>query len=125
TSIFEDNDGTLWIGTYNDGLYKYERGAQRVTIYHELRQDVGGGKGGSISLESAAWIEALYRDRRRTLWIAIKGQGLLAFDTQTETYRQYAPDPDAPASRPVDAVFAIWEDNQGMLWLATWGSGLV
>lgn len=125
TSIFEDTDGTLWIGTYNDGLYKYERGAQRVTMYRELRQDAAGGAGGSVTLESAAWIAALYRDHRRTLWVSVKGQGLLAFDTQAETYRQYAPDPDAPAARPVDAVFAIWEDDQGMLWLATWGSGLV
>jgi ligand-binding sensor domain-containing protein/serine phosphatase RsbU (regulator of sigma subunit) len=125
SAIFEDPDGTLWAGTYNDGLYKYERGAQRVTIYHELRQDAGSGEGGSISLQSAAWITALYRDRRNTLWISVQSQGLLAFDTRTETYRRYAPDPDAPASRPVDAVFAIWEDDKGMLWLATWGSGLV
>lgn len=41
TSIFEDADGTLWAGTYNDGLYKYERAAQRVTTYHGLRQGVG------------------------------------------------------------------------------------
>jgi serine phosphatase RsbU (regulator of sigma subunit)/streptogramin lyase len=55
----------------------------------------------------------------------VKGHGLVAFDTKTETYRQYVPDPDEPNLRPVDSVFAIAEDDQGILWLATWGSGLV
>jgi ligand-binding sensor domain-containing protein len=124
TSIFEDTDGTLWVGTYNDGLYKYERAAQRLTIYHELRQGVGG-EGGSLLLESATWITALHRDRRGTLWMSLKGRGLIAFDTKAETYRQYVPDPETPNGLPVDTVYDIWEDEQGMLWLASWGAGLV
>ena len=123
TSIFEDTDGTLWVGTYNDGLYKYERNAQRVTIYHELRSATPGES--PIALESAAWIAAIHRDRRGTLWIALKGRSLVAFDTKTETYRQFVPDPDTPNSLPVDTIFQIWEDEIGMMWLASWGAGLV
>jgi two-component system sensor histidine kinase ChiS len=122
TTMFEDTDSTLWVGTYNDGLYKYERAAQRVTRYHDLHQ---AGGDGVIPLESGAWIAALHRDRRGTLWISLKGRGLLAFDTKTETYRPYLPDPATPNSLPVDTVFDCWEDDQGMLWLATWGAGLV
>ncbi|HWU86840.1 MAG TPA: two-component regulator propeller domain-containing protein [Kofleriaceae bacterium] len=122
TSLFEDTDATLWVGTYNDGLYKYERGAQRVTIYHELLNTAGDED--PVSLE-AAWITALHRDRRGKLWISLRGRGLVAFDTRTEAYRLYVPDPQTPNSLPVDSVFDIWEDDQGMLWLATWGAGLV
>ena len=123
TSMFEDADGIFWAGTYNDGLYKYERGAQRVTNYQQLRPAAGGE--GSIKLESAAWIPAIFRDRHGTLWVSVKGHGLVAFDTKTETYRDYVPDPDVPNRRPVDSVFGIWEDERGMLWLATWGAGLL
>jgi len=123
TALAEDPDGTLWAGTYNDGLYKYERAAQRVTNYQELRPAAA--TGSPIRLDSGVWIAALHRDRRGTLWIAIKGRGLIAFDTKTETYRDYVADPDAPNLRPVDSVFAISEDDRGILWLATWGSGLV
>ncbi|HEX2691950.1 MAG TPA: two-component regulator propeller domain-containing protein [Kofleriaceae bacterium] len=120
-ALFEDADSTLWVGTYN-GLYKYEWAAQRVTVYHSLGRNLGGE--GSISLESV-WINALHRDRRGTLWMALQRHGLIAFDPKTETYRQYAPDPEKPNGLPVDTVFSIWEDDRGMLWLATWGGGLV
>jgi ligand-binding sensor domain-containing protein len=119
-SYFEDPDA-LWVGTYNGGLYKYDWAAQRVTLYQSLGTP---GAAGSISLESA-WISALHRDRRGTLWIALKGQGLIAFDSRAETYQQYLPDPQKPNSLPVDTVWDIWEDDQGLLWLATWGGGLV
>ena len=123
-SFFEDTDGTLWVGTYNDGLHKYERAAQRVTVYRTpgRRADASGQP--AVALD-AGWIAAMQRDRRGTLWIALKGHGLIAFDTKEETYRQYLPDPDDPNSLPVDTMFDIWEDERGMLWLATWGGGLV
>ncbi len=120
-SYFEDSDGTLWVGTLNGGLYKYERAAQRMTRYQTLGTP---GEVGSVGL-GAAWISALHRDRRGTLWISVKGQGVIAFDTKNETYRQYLPDPDKANSLPVDTVFDIWEDDKGSLWLATWGGGLV
>jgi two-component system sensor histidine kinase ChiS len=119
-SYFEE-PGALWVGTYNGGLYKYDWDAQRVTLYHSLGEP---GSDGTISLESA-WISALHRDRRGILWIALKGQGLIAFDPKTERFQQYLPDPKKPDSLPVDTVWDIREDDRGLLWLATWGSGLV
>jgi len=124
TSFFEDTDGSLWVGTYNDGLYKYERGRQRMTVYHELRHPANGGNA-TVSLQSAAWISALRRDKRGILWISLKGHGLIGYDPKADTYKEYVPDPDDPNSLPVDTVFSIWEDDQGLLWLATWGGGLV
>jgi ligand-binding sensor domain-containing protein/serine phosphatase RsbU (regulator of sigma subunit) len=123
-SFFEDADGTLWVGTYYDGLYKYERNAQRVTIYHSLTKGPNDLET-PISLDSA-WITSIKRDRHGTLWMSIKGQGLIAFDSKSETYtRHYLPDPEKPNGLPVDTMYDVWEDDKGMLWLATWGGGLV
>jgi ligand-binding sensor domain-containing protein/serine phosphatase RsbU (regulator of sigma subunit) len=124
TAFFEDADGTLWVGTYNGGLYRYDRANQRVTIYRELRRPANG-KDEPINLEAGIWISALHRDRRGTLWIAAKGRGLVAFDSKTEAFREYVPDPKNPRSLPVDSIFDLKEDEQGRLWLATWGAGLV
>ncbi|HWO26797.1 MAG TPA: two-component regulator propeller domain-containing protein [Kofleriaceae bacterium] len=120
-SMFEDSDGTAWIGTYN-GLYKYEWAAQRVTIYHSLGRNLSDED--PAPLESV-WINTLHRDRRGTLWMALLRNGLVAFDPKTETYRRYLPDPEKPNSLPVDTIFDIWEDERGMLWLASWGGGLL
>lgn len=120
-SFQEDADGTLWVGTYHGGLYKYELAAQRVTVYEGLGTP---DTEGSIAFQSA-WIASLHRDKKGTLWMALQGQGLVAFDTKTERYKQYLPDPDTQSSLPVDTVWDIWEDDAGMLWLATWGGGLV
>jgi ligand-binding sensor domain-containing protein/serine phosphatase RsbU (regulator of sigma subunit) len=119
--MFEDSDGTAWIGTYN-GLYKYEWPAQRVTIYHNLGRNLSDED--PVSLESV-WISTLHRDRRGTLWMGLLRNGLVAFDPKTETYRRYLPDPEKPNSIPVDTIFDIWEDERGMLWLASWGGGLL
>jgi len=119
-SYYEDPDGTLWVGTYNGGLYKYEWGPQRVTLHQSLGKP---GEEGSVAL-TAGWISSLHRDRQGTLWIALMGQGLIAFDTKTEAYRQYLPDPETPNSLPTDTLFDIHEGEDGVLWLASTG-GLV
>jgi ligand-binding sensor domain-containing protein len=119
-SYWEDSDGTLWVGTYNGGLYHYDWSAREVTLYRTLGTP---GEEGSIQLDSG-WISAVHRDRRGMLWIALQGQGLIAFDTRTETYKQYTPDPDK-GGLPSAKVWAIWEDPRGPLWLATFDSGLV
>ena len=123
TSFCEDADGTLWVGTYNDGLYKYERSAQRVTIYHDAAA-IAGDPGAVRSVEQLDRVAA--SRRRGTLWISLKGQGLIAFDTKTETYKQYLPDPDEArtASRSTRCSTS-GRTTRGMLWLASWGGGLV
>ena len=95
-----------------------------MTVYHELRHTAAG-RDEPLTLESGSWVSVLRRDRRGTLWISLKGRGLVAFDSKTDTYKQYVPDARNPNSLPVDSIFDIHEDDQGKLWLATWGAGLV
>jgi ligand-binding sensor domain-containing protein len=121
-SFFQDPDGSMWVGTLN-GLYRYDWSAGRVTIYHSLGRPVGAVKE-PLALESV-WLIALHKDHRGMLWIAFGRKGLVGFDPATDTYRQYAPNPEDPNSLPVDTIWDIREDERGFLWLATWGGGLV
>jgi ligand-binding sensor domain-containing protein/serine phosphatase RsbU (regulator of sigma subunit) len=121
TSFWEDTDGTLWVATYKDGLYKYDRKNHTQTVYtrFEKRMD---GKEGVLDLTTEAHGKfAMQRDKKGILWIAITDYGLVGFDTKNETYKDYHPDPNHPEEIPeaVAAINDIWEDSQGMLWLAT------
>ena len=118
-SFFEEADGSLWVGTYHGGLYKYDWRTQRATLFHQLT-----GGADSINLESA-WIAALHRDRRGTLWISLAGVGLVAFNPDTGAFTKFVPNPEDDKALPVDTVWDIWEDPAGILWLASWGGGLV
>ena len=122
-SFWQDPDGSLWVGTYNDGLLKYERTTQRVTTYHTLAHS-STTPGQVVDLD-AGWITSIRRDDRGILWFAVKGHGLIAFDTKADTFRTYLPNADDPNSLPVDTIFDIWHDDKGLLWLASWGSGLL
>lgn len=122
-SFFEDVDGTLWVGTYNDGLNKYDPATRRMTKYLALANEAST-PGKPVALDQG-WIMVVKRDSRGLLWLAIKGHGLVAFDSKADTYRHYVPDADKGGGLPTDTVFDIWEDPSHALWLATWGGGLV
>ncbi len=120
-SFFEDSDGTLWIGTYHGGLYHYDFANKKVTTYHTLGTP---NTEGAVLLD-LAWISAVHRDKRGLIWIATLELGLIAFDPETESHKQYRADPKNPNALPNDTIWDIWEDPKGDLWLATWGGGLV
>ncbi|MEO8701563.1 MAG: two-component regulator propeller domain-containing protein [Kofleriaceae bacterium] len=120
-SFYEDRDGTLWVGTYHGGLYKYDRANQRVTTYRSLGPP---GEAASVQLDSA-WISSLHRDRHGTLWIGTRELGLIAFDTTNETYKQYRADAKDKDALPNDSIWDLWEDDKGVIWLATWGGGII
>lgn len=121
SAFWEDPDGTLWVGAYLGGLLKYDRTAQRLTVYTALGTR---GQPDYIRLD-ANWLWKLHRDKRGTMWISIKGEGLVAFDTATETHKVYRPDENNEDSLPDDQIFDIAEDERGMIWLASSQSGLV
>lgn len=120
TAFWLDDDGTLWVSSYTGGLFKYERKAQRLTVYTALGTE---GDPNYVRLDGG-WIWKLHRDRKGALWIALKGEGLISFDTKAETHRTYRPDPEDATSLPSDNVFDLHEDEQGVLWLAS-AAGLV
>src|SRR4029077_6332862 len=64
--FYEDPDGTLWAGTEIGGLQKYDRKAQRVTIWTTLH---GAAEKEVVKLDKGSFIWALHRDRHGTLWM--------------------------------------------------------
>ena len=121
-SIHEDQDGVLWIGTNGGGLERLDRETGQFVHYQNDPDD-------PHSLSSNAVLSVL-SDREGTLWIATNGGGLdrldreSAVDTRGAQFVHYRHDPKDPSSLTDDQVWAIFEDQEGTLWVGTFGGGL-
>ncbi len=68
-------------------------------------------------------MSALYAGRAGVVWVGTEGGGLYRFDRHTEEFTNYRNDPADPNSLSNDNVKAIYEDQNGLVWVTT-SSGL-
>ena len=115
-TMIKDSDGFLWIGTYVDGVYRYD--GKRLKHYNQ-----------ASGLIRANSVPAILEDRHRNLWFAASGGGLSRFDKETNRIDFYGHDPDDPKSLSSGSFFwagkhIMIEDRDGFLWVGTTGGGL-
>jgi signal transduction histidine kinase len=104
--LYEDRDGTLWLGTQG-GLLRFNPQTETFTLYaHDP---------GNASSLSHQEVRSIHQDRSARLWVATDGGGLNLFDPATETFTRYT-DKDGLSS---NIILGILEDAQGNLWLST------
>ncbi len=112
-ALYEDRNGTLWIGTQGGGLNAFDRQTEEFTHYQHDPAD-------SRSLSHNA-IQVMYEDHDGTLWIGTQGGGLNAFDRQTEEFIHYQHDPADSRSLSHNIVNSMYEDQAETLWIGTEG----
>jgi signal transduction histidine kinase/ligand-binding sensor domain-containing protein/DNA-binding response OmpR family regulator len=108
-SIYEDRQGTLWIGTNDEGLNRFDKKKNRFKRY---RHDPGN----PHSLGSN-WVRAIYEDRLGILWIGTFLGGLNRYDPATEIFTRFRVGKE-------NQILKIFEDHFGTLWIGTNGDGL-
>jgi serine phosphatase RsbU (regulator of sigma subunit)/ligand-binding sensor domain-containing protein len=114
-SLFRDHSGILWIGTFNEGLNKYNLKTEEFTHYRSNPDDQ--------STLSNNIVRVIYEDHTGTLWIGTDN-GLNRFDRETEEFARYFNKPDDPRSLSHNSVRSLCEDGSGALWIGTDGGGL-
>lgn len=107
TSIIQDKDGFIWIGTYN-GLCKYD--GNKITVY---RTD--------NSLLSNNRILSLFATGDSLLYIGTETGGLNIYDAHSGTIKSFQHDEDDTASLPSDVINHIFEDQAHHIWICTDG----
>jgi len=121
--ISEDRNGTIWVGTGDNGIFKLPISNNQVQN-NEIKQYFLDEK--QKSHLSNNTIRGLYADEKGFLWIATK-EGLDRMDINRENFTSFYFDIKHPdvAATPLDlAVTAIYPAGDGYLWLGTL-SGLV
>jgi ligand-binding sensor domain-containing protein len=114
-SLFRDRSGILWIGTFSEGLNKYNLEKEEFTHYLSDPDD--------HNTLSNNIVRNIYEDRSGALWIGTD-YGLNRFDQKTERFIRYFNVPDDPSSLSHNSIRSIYEDRSGVLWIGTEGGGL-
>jgi diguanylate cyclase (GGDEF)-like protein len=102
SALFEDTDGSLWIGTYTDGLVHYRDGK---LIRYTGRDGLPGQD-----------IRAVLRDREGTLWVATTSGLARRVGDRFEAIRD--------VGVPPDGITCLAEGKDGTLWMGSTGSGV-
>ncbi len=113
--LLEDAGGRLWIATAG-GLTVLD---PRTDSYEYLFHD-----GNDPTTPSSNLIAVLHADRQdpNVLWLGTAG-GLNRLDTRSMTVTAWRHDPAKPDSLGHDYVVSLTEDDEGGLWIGTYGGG--
>ena len=128
--IFEDKSGTLWIGTDNGGLNIYNRESDNFTRYTSSSENQN-----SLNHNS---VRAIVQDQSGVLWVGTFGGGLNklvlppknkkskteVFKSEELIFTHYEHKPDDPTSLSHNSIQSLFVDEQGIVWIGTFGGGL-
>ncbi len=110
-TLYEDAAGTLWIGTWNGGLNRFDRKQETF-----VRYDFGDAREFLSGAVNPNQVTAIAEDEHGTLWLGT-GAGVLRFDPATGAYRVQRF--DDPALNDALQVKALLLDRRGRVWFGT------
>lgn len=114
-SLYRDIDGSVWVGTFDEGVYRIVGNNIVEHFYHDPSND------SSISFNG---ITGFFRDSRNRLWISTYGGGINRFSRTIRSFVRY------PGTNTLNGEFGdlrchdIVEGHGGKLWIATDGGGV-
>jgi ligand-binding sensor domain-containing protein len=114
SSMLEDKDGTLWVGTLSDGILKLDRERRHVTRY---RNDPA-----NIESLSENRITKLFEDREGHIWTGFSATEPGFFMTGTLPFTKLPFDAANPNNLGATLVNVLYEDRDGILWMGTTGA---
>ncbi|MFZ0456291.1 MAG: two-component regulator propeller domain-containing protein [Ignavibacteriaceae bacterium] len=106
-TIYEDRSGTLWVGTNNKGLCRFDRSTEQFITYNNIP--------GNPATPVHNNVRAIYEDKEGNLWIGTEG-GLDKFDKKKNIFIHFRNMPGDPNSLSNNVVLSVFEDNSGEIW---------
>lgn len=109
------SDGALWVGTYDQGLNRFDPATGRAVRF---RHDPGRPDGiGSDRIRTLA------TGHDGSIWVGLSGAGLDRLDPATGRFRHYPPGAAEDGALPGGFVRGLRVARDGTLWVATYGAG--
>lgn len=103
--IYETGEGSLWLGTRNNGIFCYDTEKNTFTPVPILgREDLS--------------ISCILKDSRQRIWAGSFGQGLVCFDNSGNVTKVF----DLGDDNGRNNICSILEDNDGHIWISSFYS---
>lgn len=110
-AIRKDREGNVWVAAKSRELYCYN---SDMTSCTRVPEDIG-------------VIYTIFEDRDGNIWLGTKGDGLVKMSRksgQHYTLTRFCHDSSDPFSISSDNIYSIEQDNEGKLWIGTFGGGI-
>ncbi len=132
-SLFEDKNGSLWIGTIYGNINKYDRKSdtfiyknvttflksipEQVENFYEYPL--------SFSRNQNTTITTITEDKYGYLWIGTWGKGIIRIDKNFKVIKHFYVDNNDSNGLTTNRIMDLQFDENGKLWIATFGGGLI
>ncbi|MCB9292033.1 MAG: hypothetical protein H6559_02710 [Lewinellaceae bacterium] len=108
--IHEDREGVLWLGTWGQGFYAFDRSNG---TYEHFALPYIGGKEGNLYNQS---VYDVHEDMQGRLWLGTWMEGLYHFDPEARSFERHLAG---------IGIRTIYEHEPGKFWLGTGNDGLI
>jgi signal transduction histidine kinase/ligand-binding sensor domain-containing protein len=132
--LYIDRSGIVWVGTGSTffgeettgGLFSLNPKTGEVNMFRHTEEE-------NSLIDNR--VRAIFEDSRGVFWIGTAGDGLHTMNREDGTFTRHTCNPKNPEklSRPpiqniynfgVDHISFIGEDNEGCIWIGTYGNGI-
>lgn len=107
TNIFFDKNEILWVGTYQNGVIRFDPKSGAIKKYKNNSADVN-----SLSHN---YITSIAQDGRGLLWIGTYGGGLNSLDPVKEEFKRY----NISNGLLNDVIYGVAIDSQDFIWFSS------
>lgn len=105
-SLFEDNNGTIWVGTSN-GVFQIDRESKKILQHMNANAPDN-------------LVRSVMKDKKGQIWVGSFGRGIFLYASNGKRLKEF----NTYLNFPSNTINQIFEDSKGCIWAAT-GEGLV
>lgn len=108
-SLYEDEEGNIWIGSKNGDVIKLDYLTQKFSSWkiEEITRNDNS-------------VTAIYVDGKKNVWVGTYQQGLFKFDQSGRKIGHWDYNPENSLSISNNFITSILEDKNGVLWISTY-----
>jgi len=114
-SIILDRSGTLWFGTWGDGMSVLSPALQKFKHFKHLP--------GKSDILADNYIMCIDEDKEGNIWIGTKAGGLNKYDPSTQTFNNYFQEFQRTGSNPNQITYLFYDSKEN-LWIGTYDDAL-